>query len=242
MEDNRQIHIDAEGKSSVKLFVHTDTVLKQPLNISHKEMLDVTNNWPDILKNILVISIDQKRLNTLYKRVGPLAKYFTLINSVNGRNLTNVPESFTRGAFGCYKSHRNAWEYIVKHNLPFGFILEDDCEITPNKETLMILKLALKQCSKFSWDVLFVGRNPAFCRTRKKLAPNIVQVGKTWGLFAYVLTFKAATELVEASKFGISQPVDVFVSTTSKAARLKLGITPIPFITQYTSSDTINIT
>lgn len=247
------IQVNENGESEVQLYKFTDAVLSQPENVSIQEKEDVAANWPTAFQNMLVISIRPDRLERFCQRVGPLSRYVTHIMGVNGESLDpellkkqgsyspiNDLNELSRGQLGCFLSHRKAWQHIVDHELEFGFILEDDCEITPNKETLMILKLAVHEARDIAWDVLFAGRNPALCKVRKKLRPHVVQVGKTWGLFAYVVTLKSARELLAASVV-IDDAVDCFVSTTREAAKVKLAISPIPFIVVEEHSDTVNI-
>lgn len=235
------IHINKDGINEVKLFTHTDQVLQQPSYPYPAEQRFVRDNWPEELKNMLVISINGPRLKRFYQRIGSLREYVTLIEGVDGKSLYDKPvESMTRGQIGCFMSHQKAWQRIIDKKLAYGFILEDDCEITPNNETLIMIKTALKEIGSLKWDVLFVGRNPALCKIRKRIRTHVVQVGKTWGLFAYVITNKAARELLACS-YPISEPVDIFVSTTRNAAKIKLGISPIPFIVVDEKSDTVDI-
>jgi GR25 family glycosyltransferase involved in LPS biosynthesis len=234
-----------------QLFIFTDAVLAQPECLSETEKQQVADHWPAILQNMLVISIREERLERFWKRIGPLRKYSTLIEGINGQELDpiqleqegvyrpiNKYNELTKGQLGCFMSHRKAWQHIVDQEMTHGFILEDDCEMTPNKETLMLLKVALQEAQSVRWDVLFVGRNPALCVVRKKLREHIVQIGKTWGLFAYVVTREAAQELLAASVV-MDDTADCFVSTSKHAAKIKLGISPIPFIVVAEKSDTV---
>jgi glycosyl transferase family 25 len=248
---NKMININEDGKCTVPLFKYTDNVVQQPQNISAEEQQKVADNWPSQLQNMFVISIKPPRLERFKRRIGPLQPYLTVIPGIDGSCLSkdelkkegvykpiNELNELTRGQIGCFFSHRKAWKYIVDHKLPFGFILEDDCEITPNSETLMLCKLAFQQSENINWDIFFIGRNPALCKVRKKLRSNVVQVGKTWGLFAYVVTLKAARELLNKSQV-IDDAVDCFVSTVKDAAKIKIGITPIPFTVVDEESDTV---
>jgi GR25 family glycosyltransferase involved in LPS biosynthesis len=228
---------------------HTDVqeLLVKPQ--SPEEVAAVVEQWPEELRNMMVISIRQKRLDKFFTRIEGLSKYVTVIDGIDGQTLDLSTVSFhqpmpptvlTRGQIGCFCSHQKAWQRIVDLNLPFGFILEDDCDLTPCQPTLDAINRGLEQAKKLDtpWDVLYIGCNKAFTMTRRPVARNLRQVGKTWGLFAYVLTNKAARELLEAS-VNFQEACDTFVSSTHPAAKIKIAITPIALGTVDEESDTL---
>jgi glycosyl transferase family 25 len=247
------MQVNKDGFSTAQLYKYTDNVLENVKDITTTEDKFVVEEWPLCLRNILIISIRPDRLKRCLDRLGGLSKYVTIIDGVNGEKLdmANLEEKgevehinelnkLTRGQVGCFLSHRKAWQHVVSENNEFGFILEDDCDLRPAYQTLELIQAALEEI-KFTWDVLYVSRNPALCKVRQHISPHIVQVGKTWGLFAYAVTNKAASELLAASTTITGNAVDVFVSCTRKAARLKLAISPIPFIVVPEESDTVGI-
>ena len=248
------VYINKNGFSAVRLYQHTDTVATEVHSVSKEEDDRVTKAWPSCLRNILIISIREGRLLKCKKRLGGLNTYATVIPGINGETLDlstledngelnhiNDMNKLTRGQVGCFLAHRKAWAHLAQSDEEYAFIIEDDCNLRPAQQHLDLLINGITEANKFKWDVLYVSRNPAFCKTRKRLGDFILQVGKTWGLFAYVLTKKAAKELLDTSYPINGNAVDIFVSCTHKAAKLKLAISPIPFLVTDEISDTVGI-
>lgn len=248
------LYLNKNGISSAKLYHHTDAVVTEVHSVSKEEAEKVTKAWPNCLRNILIISIREERLKKCKERLGGLGVYTTVIPGVNGENLDlsileekgelshiNDLNKLTRGQVGCFLAHRKAWEHLSQSNEEYAFIIEDDCNLRPAQQHLDLITKGITEASKFKWDILYIARNPALCKTRKRLGDHLVQVGKTWGLFAYVLTKKAAKELLATSYPITGNAVDVFVSCTRKAAKLKLAISPIPFVVTTETSDTVGI-
>jgi hypothetical protein len=82
----------------------------------------------------------------------------------------------------------------------------------PYQPTLDCIKCGLDQASRLDaqWDVLYIGCNPAFTMTRRKVAKKAAQ-----------------------------EACDTFISSTYPAAKLKIAITPIPLGTIEEYSDTV---
>jgi glycosyl transferase family 25 len=248
---HKSINIAKDGLSTVNLYHHTDTVFE---SVDTNDEVNVKETWPECLRNILIITIRPDRLARCIERLGSLRTYATIIEGVNGETIDikqmeesgdleylNEWNKLTRGQIGCFLSHRRAWKKIAEGHSEYGFIIEDDCDLRPAKQTLDVIQSGLLEAKDMKWDILYIARNPALCKIRKRLRPHVVQVGKTWGLFAYVVSKKAAKELLNESEKIRGNAVDIFVSCTRKAARLKLAISPIPFLVVDEISDTIGI-
>jgi len=242
-----------------KLFTHTDvlyTPLKLLTDYTLNEQMDaVKQYWPEQLKNILAITIDDTRYNKLFNNSGFLSSFIQKIDGINGRTLPCVKElqkqkiyepfntwnPMTRGQIACFMSHQKAWQRVVDLNLPFALIVEDDCDLISHPDTLKYISQVFTQELNFTWDLLYLGRNPAFCRTISKVRPHVVSVEKTWGLFAYAVSLHGATQLLKETSGPIKEPVDVCVSTCAFPKR-KIAFSPIAlFIRTDELSDTSNI-
>jgi glycosyl transferase family 25 len=204
------------------------------------------------MKNILAISFRQKRFDRLLRNAGDLSQFIVKINAVDGRTLDpdsmkmeglyrpfNEFNELTRGQLGCFISHRLAWEYTITNHLTHAFIIEDDCNLFPHPEITDYLKRTIDSID-FDWDVLYIGRNPALCKTKRRLRPHVVEVGKTWGLFAYIVTLQGAEKLLKGAQV-ITTAADIYVSTHNKKQR-NISITPMAyFINADENSDTVAI-
>lgn len=225
--------------------------------------------WNRLMRNVYVITIRNDRyrrfmdqFNEKKKESGTVASRYRglticKVEGIDGNHLDKAKlqqdgkyepideyNEMTRGQIGCFLSHRKVWELIASSEKEeeegVGFVCEDDCDLRWNPEIAQFINQAISQVN-FIWDVLYLGRFPSFSRSLGRIRPNIVKTGKTWGLHAYLLTRKAASELLEAS-VPFSVPVDVFVSTAENAAKRRIGISPIPIgIREGETSDTKNI-
>jgi GR25 family glycosyltransferase involved in LPS biosynthesis len=237
------------------MFLHTDYLIKTVKErdvLTPTEILDAVKNWPSVMKNILAISFRKERFTRLLCNAGKLKQFIVKIKAIDGRTLDpfslktqrlykplNEFNELTRGQLGCFMSHRLAWNYVITNSLKHAFIIEDDCDLFPHPEITAYLSKAIDSID-FEWDVLYVGRNPALCKSKRRLRPNVVEVGKTWGLFAYIVTLKGAEKLLKGSQI-ITTAADIYVSTRNKKQR-NISITPMAyFINTDENSDTVSI-
>lgn len=64
----------------------------------------------------------------------------------------SMKDKLTAGEIGCALSHLQLYEHIVKNNIEYALILEDDAEVTENVG--FIIEEALKR--KNLWDIFFI--------------------------------------------------------------------------------------
>lgn len=205
--------------------------------------------WP--FPKILIISIRPERLKRCRERLGVLNDFVVDVVGIDGRSLTGQEDFVqpvnelnrpTRGQIGCFLSHREAWQRIVQEGWENALIIEDDADLRPTTQTVKAIQTALTELKEAQqeWDLFYVARNPMLCKHRRKISKHVVEVGKTWGLFAYVVTQAAANELIQVSQVMV-HPVDILVSCTRRAAKRKFAISPIPFLVAPETSDTVEI-
>ena len=214
---------------------------------------NVVNQWPREARNMFVISIRESRLQSFEERLGSLCKYLTIVDGVNGTTLDpnklikqhiykplNKWNNLTRGELGCFLSHRAVWQQVVQKKIPYALIMEDDCVLYPNTIVLTQLKKVLGelQVGDPNWKILFVSRNAQIAETLKKITPNIVKPGRTWGLFCYIVSLQGATELL-AQSTTLRMAADIFVSTTKISGRY--ACEPMLCTVNKEHSDTVDI-
>jgi glycosyl transferase family 25 len=216
--------------------------------------------WFLQMSNIYVISIRQARYKACVQRMGSLAKYISKVDSVNGsmlhiptlvkqRILKSQPKYYNRdylrrGQIGCFMSHINAWNKLLKSENEYAFIVEDDVNINgENKQQYTLIQRAFDQIKALNmkWDLLYIGRNSQLCKVRKKVSTNLIVPGMTWGLFAYVINRHAAAELLKHA-YPLSEAVDTWLTCKHNQNRIKmLAIQPIVCSVIPVISDTANI-
>ena len=239
------------------LFKYTDT-----LYVPAKALECFTDDekkavsWPEILTHVLVISICPERYQRFIHDAGWLGSLVEKVEGVDGRSLGTIEElveegvyaggdelnCLTRGQIGCFLSHRKAWQRVVDAGFPTALIAEDDCRLTPHPDTVRYLDRVVREELDFPWELLYLGRNPALCMTvGKPVRPHLVRTGKTWGLFAYVVTLEGARKLLRSTEGPTSQAVDVMVSTAAEPRR-RVALSPMAFFIRVEEeSDTANI-
>lgn len=229
-------------------YVYTDNVMAPETDPIEPESLP--ESLPEYLRNMLVISIRPARLERFMERIGRFSSNVTVIDGVNGETIDRKElESagvirpgctMKKGEIGCFLSHRLAWERVLQGPAEHAFILEDDCDFRPSVANLQLITTAFAEAKEIDWDIFYIARNPMLCKNKERISQHVVKVGHTWGLIGYVVTKKAARELLQATTT-IRHAADTFVSLTRKAAPVKLAVSPIPFVVVPEISDTTGI-
>jgi glycosyl transferase, family 25 len=110
----------------------------------------------------------------------------------------NAQHVMDAGALGCYASHIKAWEKILRKNLPYALVLEDDAILAPGlphllREVLMALPSG--------WDMVHLGAEPdrAVCEVARVGSHGIVQFSRVPpGTVGYLLSQAGARKLLQA--------------------------------------------
>jgi GR25 family glycosyltransferase involved in LPS biosynthesis len=224
-----------------------------PLPASEDEQKEIFAGWPEILRNMFVITIRPTRLRAFERRMGKLCEFLTVVKGVDG-NLLNIAQlqkqriykplnkwnTLTRGELGCFLSHRAIWQRVVDADLPYALIMEDDCLLFP---TVDLLKQT-QQCTQEmiqgnpTWNIMLLSRGPKVAKTLKKVSAHLVKPGKSWGLHCYAISQIGAQELLKKS-LPISLAVDIYVSTV--AIRGRYACAPVICGVEKKLSDTMGI-
>lgn len=95
-------------------------------NIYMQTMLN-TYNFTNITR---ISAIDTRKIETIieYKNM-VVPDIFHDLEIANRDGCVKEHKSLRNGAIGCYLSHLKIYEDIVKQNVPFALVLEDDCKI-----------------------------------------------------------------------------------------------------------------
>ncbi len=178
-----------------------------------------------LLKNIYLITIREEKKKKMLEQLGPmLSSLVTIVHGVNGRDLdrqrlidAGVYRSWfpmTRGEIGCFLSHRHVWLDILDKKIPYALILEDDTSL--DSKSVPVIQRQIEELTALdpSWNLLFLGRNEDLAQNLYRVSENLVVPGRSWGLFAYVVSAKAARILANKSRT-ITVAADIFVSSIS---------------------------
>lgn len=149
--------------------------------------------------------IDGVDISTLSE--SELDKYYSY-----SENRRQYPKPLTKGEIGCHISHVKCWEEILKQNLDFGIVLEDDITLGDN------FPQAIEFIKKYfdKWDFI---RLQVETKTRKLYDQenfgefSIYEFIRTSGCFwGYALNCKTARTLVDnLLPFGITADSNMHV-------------------------------
>lgn len=204
------------------------------------------------LRYTLIISMRPNRLQACRKRLGALGSNVTVrhVPGVDGRRLDPAElrargvyrptpgNEMKRGQIGCFLAHRRAWRALISSSCPYAFILEDDANLRPDRGILDQINATVSELGG-SFDILYIGRNPILARVRKRISPGLIIPGKTWGLYAYIISRHAAQRLLDLSAT-MREAVDIFVSETAHGLRM-FALDPSVVGTVPVVSDTYGI-
>lgn len=202
---------------------------------------------PDRKKNI----IDELKKNNLYQNA-----IFT--EAVNGQqlniqeltdnNIIAINNKMRKGELGCYISHINCWNEILKGNDEIALVIEDD--VMFNKDFIKQYQEILNKLSSLDWDIFCLGRN---CMGRVefddscikgKYIDNNILVPKTIGFCTFAYTIKkSCIKKLKNHFFPIKDPIDVLLLNHHKNGNIQMVglVKNIVKIRNYSDSDTINI-
>jgi len=119
--------------------------------------------------------------------------------------------NLTRGEVGCFRSHIGIWRRMVEERIPEALVFEDDANLS-NVDLVKDLESCRKQLPP-DWNVVFLGLN----HHRVKAPINECfarQEPGSYGAHAYLINLRGAGKVLRAvTNSGISQPVDIFLSS-----------------------------
>ena len=144
---------------------------------------------------------------------------YEFVSAVDGQNddlsqytfsvLSSWSEPFTRktvtrGEIGCALSHYRLWERIVRDQLPYTLILEDDAVLCSD----FLRKSEVLQ--SFSYEFMYLGRKPLHT-DEIAITPSIVRAKYSYGTHAYVLSYEGAQKLLKGNYLQHLIPIDEYL-------------------------------
>jgi GR25 family glycosyltransferase involved in LPS biosynthesis len=125
----------------------------------------------------------------------------------------------TPGSVGCYMSHVRAWKALLARGADVGLVFEDDAQLRGD------FWAKVTQRAPADWDVLLLGGDCSCCSRDKVRGTRYHQVGRFWGMQAYVISANAARKLLAGGRlFPIAQQVDSLLSELAADGQLKVYI------------------
>jgi len=227
----------------------------------HGELLATSSSTqlpvPPLMEHMFVISIRPDRAARMMKRLGHwrananllwgtswktinVNKWIAMGKVVRSLRFRGRQKRLTRGELGCYDSHVRVWKEVVKQNLSYALVLEDDAEISLMQAPRMAEISAALQ-NRNDWDVVIlypinhVHRADPF-QTHSAVKTRFLPIGHMTGLAGYLISNEGARKLLK-KPFPIACPVDAYVPNMTKTGQLKLLMASPPLGNQVNRGD-----
>jgi len=148
--------------------------------------------------------------------------------TISGIN-NNLERKLGKGEIGCALSHIAIWKDIVKKEIPYQIVLEDDIIFHPDFCKVMNdLEMKLSKNVNFGFDILLLGHHSGERKKenifeskihRKKINANfdIAAFGNSnvFGLYGYLVTKEGAKKLLNEVIF-LTKPIDHYTRPGNK--------------------------
>ena len=160
----------------------------------------------------IVNAVDGKQLDLdvlLQNGVVGKSGLLSIQNVENGGEKTFHHELGNLGAVGCSLSHIQIWEDMVKQNIQYVIIFEDDAMV--NNLSLAEIKKQLNVLPD-DWHIFMIG-NPHSIFEGIPITNELYRIQRFGGTHAYIINLEGAKWLLEKGKlFPINQQIDAHLS------------------------------
>ncbi len=200
-------------------------------------------SFPLFMQPMMVVTVNEKKYNNLLQRLGPWKSHViqwpgtTEIKRQNWELKQRIRRHcrLTTDELANYDSHVRLWQECVRINQQM-FVVEETVDLSQKHADILYLFWRRLEEEKLPFDFVYVGHNNRFLPktyvTHFVDEPNVVIPRGRQGLFAYLITPKGASYLLNGA-IPYEQPIDVYVQfRTENAEHAKFrcyAIYPSPF-------------
>lgn len=159
------------------------------------------------------------------KIVNAIDGYTHTLSHAEKWNLRNADWNIlkSRGQWGCSFSHEIVWRNIVKENMEYSIVLEDDAKLISEKR-INDLEYLIQTIKKQKIHICFLGPNNHPENTKftphdftDLVFPGICRIKSNLGSMAYIISKNGATELLNIiEKKGHYRAVDQIINDYMK--------------------------
>lgn len=183
----------------------------------------IINLEEDITRKKHMISIcNQKKLNYEFIKAIKGSSYKDIQQCLLYKNETfnQIHRYLSKGEIGCILSHRFIFNKIIKENINFALILEDDVNLLPQ-----INKILCFDFNQLNFDIILLGYHG---KSRENLILNTKFIQKldseislhkllenAYGTYGYIVSMKGAKKLLSLTQDFIL-PIDHYTGDPSK--------------------------
>ncbi|GJP52282.1 hypothetical protein CLOM_g11411 [Closterium sp. NIES-68] len=124
--------------------------------------------------------------------------------------------TLSKGEVGCALSHYFVWLEVVRRQLPYAIVFEDDVRFRTRsfrevfeRNVAEANEVITREINPFRPDIVFLGKSGIMTTFYyPKLSPHVVISPLVWCSFAYIVSLEGAEKLVE--RFFVNDPVDSY--------------------------------
>ncbi|CAI5489551.1 unnamed protein product [Closterium sp. Naga37s-1] len=124
--------------------------------------------------------------------------------------------TLSKGEVGCALSHYFVWLEVVRRQLPYAIIFEDDVRFLTHsfkevfeRDVAEANEVITREINPFRPDIVFLGKSGIMTSFYyPKLSQHVVVSPLVWCSFAYIVSLEGARKLVE--RFFVNDPVDSY--------------------------------
>jgi len=173
-------------------------------------------------------AVDGKRVN-ISKHV--TTKALRQILQSERRQYRTLHYELTRGAVGCFLSHRGVWERLLESDSPAALVFEDDSIIADDIGHVLDNILIPENT-----DILLLGY---FCNKCKRTSCGVARVRKFFGLHGYLITRVGAEKILKQPEmYTIGKQVDALLGEFARKGVINIYATTKQHVVQDTGFKT----
>ncbi|CAI5502716.1 unnamed protein product [Closterium sp. Naga37s-1] len=124
--------------------------------------------------------------------------------------------TLSKGEVGCALSHYFVWLEVVRRQLPYAIVFEDDVRFLTHSfrevfepDVAEANEVITREINPFRPDIVFLGKSGIMTSFYyPKLSQHVVVSPLVWCSFAYIVSLEGAQKLVE--RFFVNDPVDSY--------------------------------
>lgn len=228
LDDDQSLSDDHMNLSNLKIEMYAygnqlpyPDLENEPLNKLGVDQVYLINldRRPDRLNNMKSIfnelRIDYKRMKAIDGKVDVNEKYLK-DNEIEMMKDFSEPyhgRPLTFGEIGCFMSHYNIWQDMIKQNYKEVIVFEDDVRFEPFfKDKLKLVRQELMDLN-LDWDLIFLGRKILHNMEENWVQGSdwLVHVNYTYWTLGYMMSKKGAEKLVNEKPLKKMVPVDEYL-------------------------------
>lgn len=191
-----------------------------------------------------VINLDKnedrlQKFTSSYVSSGLKNKPFIRIKAIYGKNISyekyisdKVEIKMTPGMVGCFLSHLQLYDTILKSNKEYALVFEDDANIA--KDLNLSVISSIFDSTPEDWDIILIGYDISKPVHKYEKLGGCLKIYNFWGTHAYFIKKTAAAKLLDLVKAPFTNQIDHVMGDLCKKGMLNVYGIPERLVFQDT--------